>query len=160
MTYMLHWSSPHREFTGIDYDEEKIETAQENFMKDDGINFYQGDLTKIELQPCDGIIISDVLHYLEPLQQAVLLEKCVAALNDGGKLIIRDGISELQSRIKGTKLTELFSTKIFNFNKTQNELHFISRKMLDELAAKHNLEVHVLDNAKFTANLTFVLTRK
>lgn len=160
MTYMLHWSAKGREFIGIDYDEEKIETAQANFLKDDGINFMQGDVTQIDLQPCDGIIISDVLHYLEPGQQYELLEKCVAALTDGGKLIIRDGISELQDRIKGTKLTEIFSTKIFNFNKTQNDLHFISRKMLDELAAKHNMDVQVLDNAKFTANLTFVLTKK
>lgn len=159
MTYMLHWAAPARVFTGIDYDEEKVETAQGNFLRDEDISFEQGDLTKVELQPCDGIIIADVLHYLLPEQQLALLEKSYAALNQRGVLIVRDGISELTERIKGTKLTELFSTKLLGFNKTQNQLHFISRKLLDDFAAKHNMQVEVLDNAKRTANLTFVLTK-
>lgn len=159
MTYMLHWAAPGREFVGIDYDEDKIETAQNNFVKDDGINFQQGDLTALTLQPCDAVIISDVLHYLLPKQQETLLENCYKALNDGGRIIIRDGISELTDRIKGTKLTELFSTKILKFNKTQNTLHFISRKLLDDFAARHNMKVTVIDNAKRTANLTFVLEK-
>lgn len=159
MTYMLHWSAPGRVFTGIDYDEEKIETAQNNFLRDEDINFEQGDLTQIELQPCDGIIIADVLHYLLPEQQEALLEKAYAALNKGGVLIVRDGISELTERIKGTKLTEVFSTKLLGFNKTQNQLHFISRRLIDDFAAKHDMQVEVLDNAKMTANLTFVLRK-
>lgn len=159
MTYMLHWAAPGRVFTGIDYDEEKIETAQNNFLRDEDINFEQGDLSQIELQSCDGIIIADVLHYLLPEQQDALLEKCYAALNERGVLIMRDGISELTDRIKGTKLTEVFSTKLLGFNKTQNQLHFISRRLIDDFAAKHNMQVEVLDNAKRTANLTFVLRK-
>lgn len=159
MTYMLHWSAQGREFIGIDYDEEKIETAQHNFLRDEHIRFEQGDLTKVNLQPCDGIIIADVLHYLLPQQQSELLDKCCNALNDNGILIVRDGVSELSGRIKGTKLTEIFSTKIFGFNKTQNGLHFISRKLIDDFAAKNNMQVQVIDNAKHTANLIFVLRK-
>ena len=33
MSYMLHFTSPEREITGIDYDEEKIETANHCFSK-------------------------------------------------------------------------------------------------------------------------------
>lgn len=159
MTYMLHWSAPNRVFTGVDYDEEKIETAQGNFLRDEHIYFEQGDVTKYQLAACDGIIISDVLHYLLPEQQLDLLEKCYTALNEDGRIIIRDGISELTDRIKGTKLTETFSTKIFSFNKTQNELHFINRKMLDDFAARHNLSVTIIDNSKRTANLIFILQK-
>lgn len=159
MTYMLHWASPDRHFVGIDYDTEKIETAQGNFLKREHINFEQGDVTQLTLKPCDGIIISDVLHYLLPEQQEALLENCVAALNDGGRLIIRDGVSEMKDRIKGTKLTELFSTKILRFNKTQNDLHFLSRSFIESFAKKHQLVLEVHDNAKMTANLTFVLKK-
>lgn len=159
MTYMLYWAAMDREFIGIDYDEEKIETAQYNFMRDEGIRFEQGDLSKVKLEACDGIIISDVLHYLLPEQQTELLEKCYASLNNNGKLIIRDGVSELTERIKGTKMTEVFSTKIFNFNKTQNQLHFISRKMVEDFAAKYNMHISVIDNAKHTANLIFILQK-
>jgi 1-acyl-sn-glycerol-3-phosphate acyltransferase len=160
MTYMLHWAAPGRKFTSIDYDEVKIETAQGNFMRDDDVQFQQGDVTGIDLMPCDGIIISDVLHYLLPAQQEALLSNCVHALNADGTLIIRDGVAELQKRIKGTKLTELFSTRIFKFNKTQNDLHYMSRAYLENFATQHNMSIEVLDNAKFTANLTFVLRKK
>jgi 1-acyl-sn-glycerol-3-phosphate acyltransferase len=159
MSYMLHWSAPGRSFTGIDYDGEKVETAQANFVRDGNIQFRQGDLTKIELETCDGIIISDVLHYLLPEQQDVLLEKCYNALDEGGRLIIRDGVMELQDRIKGTKATELFSTRIFKFNKTQNELHYISRASMELFARKKGMSIEVLDNTKLTANLIFVLKK-
>lgn len=159
MTYMLHWAAQGRVFTGVDYDEGKIETAQNNFLRDEGIDFKQADVTKLELKPCNGIIISDVLHYLLPEQQEVLLKNCAHALDSGGVLVIRDGVSELKDRIKGTKLTELFSTRIFKFNKTQNDLHYISRKYIESFALRNGMTVEILDNAKFTANLTFVLRK-
>lgn len=160
MTYMLHWAAPKRRFIGVDYDGEKIETAQNNFMKDENINFEQGDVTQLKLQACDGIIISDVLHYLLPDQQQTVLNNALAALNPGGRLIIRDGISELKGRIEGTKLTEVFSTKVFGFNKTQNDLHFISRTLIEDFAAQNGLTLTEVDNAKFTANLIFVLQKQ
>jgi 1-acyl-sn-glycerol-3-phosphate acyltransferase len=160
MSYMLHWAAPAREFIGIDYDEDKIETAQHVFLRDEYIRFEQGDLTEVSLEQCDGIIISDVLHYLLPEQQEALLEKCYEALNAGGVLVIRDGVSELKERIKGTKLTEVFSTRVFKFNKTQNKLHFISRAFIEAFAKNHDMEIQVLDNTKFTANLIFVLKKK
>jgi len=159
LPYMLHWAAPQRSFIGIDYDEEKIETAQNNFLRDEHMHFEQGDLTEISLQPCDGIIINDVLHYLLPEQQEALLEKCYAVLNDKGQIIVRDGVSELTDRIKKTQMTELYSTRIFSFNKTQNQLHYISRSMIEEFAAKHNMQVEVIDNAKMTANLIFILKK-
>jgi len=160
MTYMLHWASPMRKFIGVDHDDEKIETAQHNFLRDDNIHFEQGDLTQYELKPCDGIIISDVLHYLTPVAQEALLERCYSALNNNGSLIIRDGVAELASRHKGTKLTELFSTRIFKFNKTQNDLHFINRAFIENFASRYSMELQVLDLTKFTSNLIFILKKK
>ncbi len=160
MTYMLHWAAQGRSFTGVDYDGEKIEVAQGNFLRDSRIIFEQGDLTTYNLGACDGIIISDVLHYLLPEQQEALLERCITALNAGGRLIIRDGIKELEDRFKGTKLSEFFSTKMFKFNKTNNDLHFLSRKFIEDFSEKHHLKMSIVDNAKFTSNLIFVLEKQ
>ncbi|RZJ29531.1 MAG: class I SAM-dependent methyltransferase, partial [Flavobacterium sp.] len=82
------------------------------------INFEQADVTQYELEACDGVIISDVLHYLLPERQEALLDKCFQALEPGGLLIVRDGVAELAERHEGTKRTEVLSTRIFNFNKT------------------------------------------
>ena len=159
MTYMLHWAAMRREFIGVDYDEDKIATAQNNYLRDDKICFEQADVTTYQLEACDGVIISDVLHYLLPEQQTMLLEHCVAVLNPGGKLIIRDGIKELEDRFKRTKLSEFFSTRMFRFNKTNNDLHFISQSFIESFSAENGLSVQVMDNAKFTSNLTFVLQK-
>jgi 1-acyl-sn-glycerol-3-phosphate acyltransferase len=176
MTYMLHWASEERKFTGVDYDEDKIETAQHNYKrvkkvpKKDGaqeqateaenkIRFEQADLSTYTLQACDGIIISDVLHYLLPEQQQALLDKCYTALNAAGTLIIRDGVEELTERHKGTKRTEVLSTRIFNFNKTRNELHFISRSFIEQWSKQKGMQVTVIDNTKKTSNLIFVLKK-
>ncbi|OJW85280.1 MAG: hypothetical protein BGO69_06590 [Bacteroidetes bacterium 46-16] len=159
MSYMLHWAAPGRAFTGVDYDEEKIETAQNNYLRDDNINFEHADVTSYELEPCDGIIISDVLHYLLPAQQEQLLERCVTALNDNGVLIIRDGVAELKDRHKGTEATELFSTRVFKFNKVENQLHFINRSFIESFTRKHNLQIETLDFTRFTSNLVFVIKK-
>lgn len=159
MTYMLHWAAPGRRFTGVDYDEEKIETAQHNFLSSEAVKFEHADLTEHPLQPSDGIIISDVLHYLLPVQQKALLEKSLAALNSNGVLIIRDGVVEMQERMEGTRKTEAWSTRILKFNKTSNELHFISRSFIESFAARNNLETEVLDLSSYTANLIFVLKK-
>lgn len=183
MTYMLHWASEDRIFTGVDYDGDKIITAQHNYLREKTkklhyrkakatkqtfvteendkakINFEQADVTQYELQSCNGIIISDVLHYLLPEQQQTLLDKCFNALEPGGMLIIRDGVEELKERHEGTKRTEVLSTRIFNFNKTQNELHFISRAFIEQWAAAHNMSVETLDLTKKTSNVIFVLQK-
>ncbi len=41
--------------------------------------------------PADAIILSDVLHYLQPDQQESLIQKCMNALRPDGVLLIRDG---------------------------------------------------------------------
>jgi SAM-dependent methyltransferase len=183
MTYMLHWASEDRIFAGVDYDEDKITTAQHNYLREKAkklhyrkakaikqtfiadendqakINFEQADVTQYELQSCNGIIISDVLHYLLPEQQKALLDKCFKALEPRGILIIRDGVEELKERHEGTKRTEVLSTRIFNFNKTQNELHFISRAFIEHWAAAHDMSVETIDLTKKTSNVIFVLRK-
>lgn len=180
MTYMLHWSAQGRRFVGVDYDEEKIETAQHHYLREkirklhlrqrkkglhpggDAlplIHFEQADLSQYVLKPCQGIIISDVLHYLLPEQQRALLDRCYEALLPGGTLIIKDGMVELKARHKGTRRTELFSTRILKFNKTQNELYFLSQSFLKGWAAEKNMNAEVLDYARHTSNLIFVLRK-
>ncbi|AYL98016.1 trifunctional MMPL family transporter/lysophospholipid acyltransferase/class I SAM-dependent methyltransferase [Mucilaginibacter celer] len=161
MPYMLHFAAPEREFTGVDYDEEKIEVASNCFSKTDDINFVYADALQFEMQQYDAIIMADMLHYLQPDRQTHLIEKCITALNPGGKLIIRDGDADLQQRQKGTALTEVFSTRILGFNKTVDKgLSFISGRALKEIAAVHGLQCNQIDNSRYTSNIIFVMTKE
>jgi len=159
MSYMLAFRSKEREITGIDYDEEKIETASNCISKNDQVKFFYADATKYPLENKDVFILSDVLHYISEEAQASLITECAKHLNENGKIIIRDADKNLEKRHRGTKYTEFFSTKS-GFNKLEGEkLHFTSRDSIKEIAKQLNLYFEVIDNTKLTSNLIFIISK-
>ncbi|MBC7827720.1 MAG: 1-acyl-sn-glycerol-3-phosphate acyltransferase [Chitinophagaceae bacterium] len=160
MSYMLHFISGQRVITGIDYDEQKIATASHCFSKDENIQFTFADVMQYPFEQYDSIIMSDILHYLGPEQQRQVIEKSIGHLLPGGNIIIREGNSDLERRHKGTKLSELFSTRLLGFNKTSgNGLSFLSGNLIKEIANDQQLACVELDNTKFTSNIIFVLKK-
>ena len=75
MSYMLKYMSPEREIFGIDYDEEKTDLAQHIYSRKKGLNLAHADILNFEFEKYDGIIIADVLHYLQPEQQKATIIK-------------------------------------------------------------------------------------
>ncbi|MBS1609572.1 MAG: 1-acyl-sn-glycerol-3-phosphate acyltransferase, partial [Bacteroidetes bacterium] len=160
MSYMLSLTSPKRMITGVDYDEEKIATASNCFSKNENLNFEYRDILGFQFEKYDAIIISDVLHYLQPNEQKIVIEKCIDSLKENGLLVIRDGDKDLAERHKGTKLTEFFSTRLFSFNKTSKQgLSFLSGTFIQEMADKNKMELSRIDNTKRTSNIIFVLKK-
>ncbi|WP_114790129.1 1-acyl-sn-glycerol-3-phosphate acyltransferase [Niabella yanshanensis] len=160
MCYTLHWASQGRRlFTGVDYDEDKIATAQHCFSRTEALQFVRGDIATHPLEKYNGIIISDVLHYLQPIAQEQVIAQAIDSLLPRGILIIRDGDADLKEKHKGTKFTELLSTKIFSFNKTTNQLHFLSGKMIEALAIKKEVTLQRIDHTKYTSNVIWVIRK-
>lgn len=159
LPYMLSFLSQDRIILGVDYDEEKIETAKHCYSKSDRVNFATADITRFEFANYDCIIIADVLHYLTPDAQVQVISSSIKSLNPGGRLIIREGNADLKERHKGTRLTELFSVKILRFNKSVNELHFLSADVVRATASKFGCQVQIIDDAKFTSNVIFVVQK-
>lgn len=157
LPYMLMYKSRKRQILGLDYDDEKIITANNCADKNSQLQFETADVTKYEFPNADGIIISDVLHYLEPDQQINVIEKLAKSLNKNGVLVIRDADSDLKARQAGTRYTEFVSTNV-GFNKTSGKgLHFVSGKLIKETLAKFsNLQVEIVDNTKLTSNIIYV----
>lgn len=160
LSYMLSFTSAGRQITGVDYDEEKILTAAHCYSKTDRVNFIHADITTIELERYDVIILSDVLHYLRPQQQLEVLRKVFKAVSPGGKIILRDANAELGKRHKGSMLTEFFSTKVFRFNKADQKLSFLRAETVIQEASNHNLSVEILDTTRFTSNVIFVINKQ
>ncbi|MEO6833508.1 MAG: MMPL family transporter [Chitinophagaceae bacterium] len=156
-THLLNWSAPERELIGVDYDENKIIVANSLHLKGKKVRFETADLRDYSLEKAEAIILSDVLHYLIPEEQEGLLQACVDALNPSGKLIIRDGVTEDVGKHKTTAITEIFSTKVFDFNKKTNELHFLSRAGIEAFAARNGMKLEMVKAAKMTSNVMFVL---
>jgi 1-acyl-sn-glycerol-3-phosphate acyltransferase len=157
--YMLQFRSPARIIIGVDYDEEKIETARHGYSKTDRLEFFHADVREFGLGRYNGIVISDVLHYLAADDQQRLIEKCLDALYPGGVLIIRDGNADLGDRHRGTALTEFFSIRFFRFNKSTTPLHFLSGKTIQRIAENRGMHIEIIDDAKFTSNVNFVIRK-
>ena len=158
MPYMLHFVCPQRVITGIDYDEQKIATANHCFSKNSNIRFVHADAVEYPFDVYNAIVMMDILHYLQPDQQKIVIEKCIRHLAPGGLIVIRDGNKELAKRHRGTELTEVFSTEIIGFNKTSgNGLFFLSGSMIKQIAAANGLECREIDETTYTSNIIFVL---
>lgn len=158
LSYMLYFTGKEREIVGLDYDEEKIEVAQNSYAKNRQIQFETADLAHYNPSPADCYIIKDVLHYLKQEDRKQLLEKCFQNLKEGGRVLIRDGFTE-NKRHESTRLTEHFSTKLIRFNKTQNELDFLSKSEIEDIAARFGMECETLDEGHRTSNQTLMIKR-
>lgn len=158
LPYMLMYKGRQRTILGVDYDDDKIAVADNCVDKSEKLSFAVGDVTNFEFPESDGFIISDVLHYLQEEQQVQVIRHCVAKLKPGGVLVIRDADKDIANRQKGTWYTEFMSTKVFGFNKTQNDgLHFVSGKLIKEtIASFPHLKLEVVDNTRLTSNIIYV----
>jgi len=159
LDYMLQFAGPSRDITGFDYDGEKIAVANHNFSRNENIRFIEMDISEMDTGMADGIILSDVLHYLSPQKQESFILQCMKSILPGGVLLIRDGDKDLRKKHVGTRITEIFSTRIFQFNKTKGkELNYLSGKTIQELARQSNMECRFIDSTKYTSNLFFIIT--
>ncbi len=159
LSFMLSMLSSEREVLGIDYDREKIEVANHSFLRKERLRFECADAMEYALPQADVFIMNDVLHYLSCEDQRRLIGRCIAKLNRGGRIIIRDGDSSKTERQRITKLTEILSTQVVGFNKTQGALCFTSSQSIVDLAQQHNMSVQQLDNDTTTSNTIYILRR-
>ena len=160
LSYMLAMLCERRRVVGMDYDAEKVETAGQSFLRRPGIEFIHADLRTAELPGADAFLLVDVLHYMRPEEQRALIGRCAARLNAGGRIIIRDGDSGKAERHKATAMTEVWSTKIVGFNKTDGGLHFTSTPELARIARELGMEIHAAHKDTRTSNTVYILSRR
>ncbi len=155
LCFMLALTSPSRVVRGIDYDHDKIELARGCYTP--GVSFTEGDLTVCPIPESDVIVLSDVLHYLLPHNQRVVLKRAVESTAKGGFVIVRDGDSENIKKHKVTKLSEWFSINFIKFNKSEQPPSFMGKSEILAIAAELGCSVEVTDNDLYTSNTIYIL---
>ena len=160
LAYMLSFRSENRIITGLDYDAEKIDTANHNFSKTNRLLFIHCDVTQTEFESSDVFILNDMLHYLSKEEQNKVLQQCVARLNSKGKIIIRDGDREKEKKHQFTRLTEFFSTRIIRFNKKERDFYFLSTREITIFASQNGLSVQMNNNDTYSSNTIYVLEKE
>ncbi|MBK8587067.1 MAG: class I SAM-dependent methyltransferase [Bacteroidetes bacterium] len=155
---MLHYTSPQRQILGIDYDEDKILLAKNIPTRKTNMNFEHCNVLSFAFEKYDGIIMSDILHYLRPKEQISMICKSIESLLPGGTLVIRDGNTEYKDRHLKTQITEFLSTKIFSFNMTgENELSFLSGSTIRKIVASYDVTINEIENSRITSNVLFII---
>ena len=160
LSYILSFTGKEREILGLDYDAEKISIAQNGFLRSKNLDFKHQDILNFKFKNYDTIILSDVLHYLQPKEREFILLECVKSISADGMIIIRDGDAELKEKHKGTKLTELFSTQIIGFNKmAESGLSFLTYSAIQAFADANRLKLSRIDHSKYTSNVFLILKK-
>ncbi|MBP5365581.1 MAG: 1-acyl-sn-glycerol-3-phosphate acyltransferase [Bacteroidales bacterium] len=166
LDFMLALHRRQRAIVGIDYDADKIQTAQNSFLcrqlnaQGSSMRFEAANAAEYDLPESDVFVLNDVLHYMPYETQRTVLERCFAKLNNGGMVIVRDGNTEKTEKQKVTALTERFSTRIFNFNKTEGELCFTNTSTIRGIAAANGFSCETHEKEKRTSNTIYILRRR
>ncbi len=159
LSVFLHYFDSTREIVGMDYDEDKVAVGANCIRKSDKLRFEHADIREWDLPESDVYFFNDVIHYLRPEEQLNLLHRTNEKLGKDGIIVIRDGITELQDRLKNTKLTEELSTKWFKFNKTTNDLSFLSATEIERFAQEHGFNFELIEHSSKTSNVLMILKR-
>lgn len=159
LSYYLHYKNPERLIKGIDYDNEKILIAANGYDKTNNLTFETYNLKDYQPEFNDVIFFNDVLHYLPSVQQKPIIQRFISKLNSGGIIFIRDGITDAAHGHSKTLKTENLSTKIFGFNKTENDLNFFSSDFIRSIAQENSLEYEMIPHSAKTSNVLFILRK-
>lgn len=161
LCFMLGLLSPDRKILGVDYDSDKIEIAQKAFLsKKCNVQFKAADMRSFEIPPSDAILFNDSLHYVDANSQQQILCKAAASLNIGGSIVVRDGDAGQTEGHEKIKSTEVWSTEIIKFNKTSEELTFVSAEWMKNFAEKNNLDIKIRRCDKDSSETLYILTKK
>ncbi len=161
LSLMLGLLSPEREILGIDYDKNKIDLAEHSFLaKRTNVKFLAADMRSIELPKSDAVIFNDSLHYVDDTTQEAILGKAVECLNPNGMVVVRDGDSSQNASHEKIEKTEVWSTKIIKFNKTSQELSFVSSEWMQRFAAANELNIKTQRCDSSTSETLYILSRK
>ena len=160
MSFMLGLLSPDRTVCGIDYDDEKIEIAKHSFLsKKCNVEFKCADMRYVEIPLSDAILFNDSLHYVAADAQKEILRRAVDRLNAGGMIVVRDGDAGQTEKHEKIKTTEVWSTQIIKFNKTTEELTFVSEHWMKEFARLNGLDIKVRRCDKDSSETLYILTK-
>ncbi len=160
MDYMLAYLAPQRKIIGFDYDEEKIEVAENGFDKPINLRFANASLHEFKATPANCIIFSDVLHYLEEHERIHVFTNFASKILPGGIIIVRDGDNHPGKKHAVTRLTEFLSTRVFKFNKREHKLAFFAADELIKLGENLGFIPSIIDQQKWTSNLVIVFKKK
>lgn len=139
---LLQQLQPNLTGVGIDWDSKKIAMCQQ--LGKANLRWQQGDIRTCPYPNGGTILMLDVLHYNEYKTQDAMLHRAIAALEDGGTLVIRDIDSQAGWRAK----VNMWQERLGNFFGVNRGATFCFRPIQEvvELLRSHHFQVEVINS--------------
>lgn len=157
LSFMLGLLSKNRTVVGIDYDQSKIDLANNAFLKTDRIDFRCADMRICDLPESDVFLFNDSLHYVQASTQEKILDNCLKNLKENGMIIVKDGDASNKHH-DATIKTEIWSTKLIKFNHNDEKLDFVGKEWMQSYADRNNLHLKIESIEKKTSETIYILT--
>lgn len=138
---LLLEASPGREVLGIDPDPRRIRVARHTERP--GLSFRVGDARDVELPPCHAAVLMDVLYLLPEEAQIRVLERAVAAVRPGGRVVVHAQERRSDLRFWLGRVQELVMTRT-GITQAPGGLHYSSRAQMRALLESCGLAVEVI----------------
>jgi 1-acyl-sn-glycerol-3-phosphate acyltransferase len=160
LSYYLHYRNPNRIIEGYDFDEDKIDVANQGLRHSNGLLFKPADIRTHQFSAFDVLFLNDVLHYISKEDRIIVWKRIIESMNDNGLILIREGVQDEAKTHKMTALTEFFSTKLFRFNKSDVALDFLTIEEIEQFAKENKLTFDMHAHSTKTSNKLFILRKK
>jgi SAM-dependent methyltransferase len=147
---------PELRLFGVDHDGDRVDTARVALEGFERLSLEAGDARTVELPGCQVLCCLDVLHYMSPEDQDLLLTRFAEALEPGGILLIRDGREGAGLRSTLTRLSEQLAVAL---GRHKGEgVHFRDAEATRATLSALGLEVELQDCAQGTpfANVLWI----
>ena len=116
-------------------------------------------MCKVQIPKSDVILFNDSLHYVDKESQKSILERAIGSLTENGFIVVRDGDASKTETHNKIEQTEVWSTKILKFNKTTEQLCFVSADWMKQLAKENNMNIKVRQCDKDSSETLYILTK-
>jgi len=106
--YLLALAVAHRPglaLIGVDYDARRLDQAR-TALHDVPATWIAGDVREVDLPPADVVTCLDVLHYQPAADQDAILARLAGAVRPGGRLVLREAVSDEGWRSAATVCSE------------------------------------------------------
>ncbi|MDJ0976245.1 MAG: class I SAM-dependent methyltransferase [Planctomycetota bacterium] len=109
LAFALCDAAPGRRVLAVDHEPARI-AALERAKGERPIETRVADMGAIEMPPCIGVALIDVLHYFREHEQTALLARAARALEPGGVLVLRDPDADAGLRFTWNRFHEHVAT--------------------------------------------------
>lgn len=143
LTNYLAFLFPAQKYLGVDIDKKRISLADKGLPN---ASFKFGDVTKLAIPPCNGIILSHLLHHLESFEkQEKLIEKCYHNFKKNGVLVITEVDNKPFTKYLISTLTDYILVPILFNGKIYERAYFRKKEQWLILLQRVGFKVKVIE---------------